>query len=186
MTHINLFDFDGVVGSAFEEALFTMPQHPDDARFIRGASAQYQFKAPGESRQSLRYMLLQRAMWDFGHNIRTGPLFDKIASSEPCMIITARCDLYAVKRMMKFIQFHNLKPTRVFHVGSCEKLITVDMLTQALPDSTFKFYDDNQKHVDGVISLREKRVEAFKVDNDMEDMYEKAIKYYRSEILNRF
>lgn len=183
---IRLFDFDGVLGSAFEEALFTMPVDPSwDGYFMQKASRKFKLHALEESVESRRYMLLQRAMWERKDGIRPGPLLDEASTGE-FMILTARSDLYAIKRMHDFLDFHGLKPTRVFTLGSTPKELVVKMLLEEFPREDFTFWDDNPKHVAGVIALNNPRVTAIKVDNNMKELYGKVIQYYQKQIMKDF
>lgn len=180
---MRIFDFDGVIGSAFEEALFTMPETPTDAIFMNAAQKRFRLKIEGESRLSSRYMLIQRAMWDMNHGIEEGPRYHDAVNGQPLIVLTARSDLYAVKRMHQFLDYHGIRPSRTFHVGSVPKHHTVTMMMKAMPETQFTFYDDNQSHVDGVNNLKNDRVSAFFVDNDMEAAYERASSFYNDQLL---
>lgn len=180
---MRIFDFDGVIGSAFGEALFNLPETPTDATFMSAAQKRFRLKAQGEKRICLRYMLIQRTLWDMSMGIEEGPLFTEAANGEPFIILTARSDLYAVKRMHRFLDFHGMEPSRTFHVGSTEKHTVVEMLMRALPDEQLTFWDDNQQHINGVNGLNNSRVTSIKVDNDMEAMYARASTFYNKQLL---
>ena len=180
---IKLFDFDGVLASPFEEALYQMPVSARDSEFIDKAAARYGLGAGHltESVSSFRYMCMQAVMDDLGHPIREGPLLDK--AEGPFMVITARSDFFALRRMFRFLEWYGKMPLYIFTLGKTPKFRVVERLLIQYPNASFEFYDDLLKHVEPVEALGSDRVTTFHVDNDMGPVYEKAQSYFNSQIV---
>lgn len=178
---INLYDFDGVLASPFEEALFTMPETEHDAEFIRQMSYDFDIDLQYESQQSQRYIALQACMDEMGVWINRGPLFDQIKG--PFHILTARADRFAIKRMHLFIGQHRLKPVKILHLDHLPKGLIIDVLLERHPEIHFEFWDDNMRHVESARALNSSRLTVNHVDNDMEPLYTAAESFYRDRIL---
>lgn len=178
---VSLYDFDGVIGAPFEEALFTMNAQDEDHQFIRAVSEQYGLDLSNESFASARYICLQAVMFNENIPIQPGPMFDQIEG--PFHILTARCDKFAVWRMHQFIDMHNLKPVKTMHLDHLAKGIMIRSIMDRHPDVRFRFYDDNLRHIRSARQLHDPRLEVFHVDNDMELLYVEAESFYRSRIL---
>jgi hypothetical protein len=184
LERIKLFDFDGVLGSPLEEALFQLPESDKDVAFIEKATELLGLRGEYERKHSLRYMCMQGIMHRMGDNISQGPMFGEATGNY--MILTARSDYYAIKRMFEFLDCYDLRPMRVFTLGNTPKAEVIRTLLGFYPEHRFDFWDDLQKHLDGANALGNDRVRTFKVDNDMQAMYEKALGYYQDQILGYF
>lgn len=179
MKTVNLYDFDGVLASPFEEALFTLPDTESDAEFIRSVSHTLSLDLSSESPRGQRYMALQSVLWHNRHGINPGPVSPE--KGVPFYIITARCDLYATRRMHEFVSERlGSRPLKTMHVDHLVKGIMLDMLLERHPDVNFKFWDDNPRHIESARALNSDRLEIFHVDNDMGSVYPEAESFYRN------
>lgn len=175
---IHLYDFDGVLASPFEEALYCLPVNLEDQQFIDRASLLFGIGNNQESLKSIRYMMMQATMLEFEQEIKPGPV--RPDPSVPFMIITARSDYFSISRMMNFLSDQDLMPIRIFNVGDTPKKETIQTLLDKHPETEFTYWDDRQSHVDGANSLKSSRLTCHLVDNDLESYYEKAESYYRN------
>lgn len=179
---IQLFDFDGVLASPFEEALYCLPVNLRDAAFIKAAEARYQIPNHHESIKSIRYMMMQAVMMDMGHKIKAGPC--RPDPNHPFMIITARSDYFSIYRMMEFLSAAEMFPIQIFNVGDTPKKETIRVLLEKHPEAQFEYWDDRQAHIDGADSLRSPRLVTHYVDNDLDSFYEEAESYYRNILMD--
>ena len=179
---MNLYDFDGVLADSLEEALFQMPATKHDSEFIETVSSDFDLDLSQESITSQRYICIQATLWSCGYPVRAG----KIAPDpeHPFYILTARSDIYATRRMHEFIDAHLWpEPVKVMNLDHLPKGIAIELLLQRHPDTHFRFYDDNPRHIQSAQLLRSDRLEIFHVDNQLASRYEEAQSFYRNTIL---
>lgn len=181
MDHVNLYDFDGVIVNAFEEALFNLPETEHDFQFIRRVSHRFDLDLSQESRKSARYICMQAIMDRNNIRMEPGLMFDHI--SKPFHIITARCDRFAVKRMHKFLMERGLEPIKIMQMDHLAKGLMIESLLERHQETRFTFWDDNLRHVTSARLLRHPRLEVFHVDNNLKDFYTKAESFYLNFIL---
>lgn len=185
MKTLDIFDFDGVLAEPFEEALFTMPETEHDDTFVKEVSgwAFIDLDLSLESKLSQRYICIQAVLRHILRvDVEPGPMFKK-AGMNPFHIMTARCDRFAVPRVHDFVAKHGLNPIKVMHTDHLPKGIMLQTILDRHPDVRINFYDDTQRHIDSALSLNNPRLNVFKVDNDMQPYYDRAIKFYNSVIL---
>ena len=181
---VQLFDFDGVLASPLEEALFQMPIGPHDVAFIAKMASRHTLDLSQEKITSARYICIQAALYDAGIPIQPGPCIDSIGT-RPFHIITARSDRFAVARMYDFIEDNMLdnKPIKTLHVDHLPKGQIIQVLLDRHPDTRYVFWDDSPGHVTSARMLRNPRLDVFHVVNDMKDFYTEAESFYRKTIL---
>lgn len=178
---VNLYDFDGVLASPFEEALFTMDQTIHDAQFIAAVSERQGLNLSAESFMSQRYICLQAVLLRHGIDVEPGPVTPECGV--PYHIITARCDRFAVARMHNYIDDNNLKPIKTMHLDHLEKGQMIQCLLDRHPDVRFSFWDDNPRHIQSALQLKSSRLTVHPVDNDMSMHYMQAKTFYINKIL---
>lgn len=183
MNHIKILDFDGVVASPFEEALFTMPATPHDKEFIKTVSYWNEIDLSSESVASARYICIQAMMLVMLMPIDAGPHYPRARGN--FYIMTARCDRFAVKRCHNFIESGQLKPIKIMHTDHLPKGTLIEILLDQHPDTTYTFYDDNPRHIESARALGSERLEVVQVDNDMRPYYDRASSFYKSHLLER-
>ena len=179
---MNLYDFDGVLADPLEEALFQMPTTEHDAEFIRVVSRDLNLDLSQESLTSQRYICIQAIMWAHEMPILPGKVVPQ--DEHPFYILTARSDIYAVRRMHEFItESYWKEPIKTQHLDHLPKGIAIELLLQRHPDTHFRFFDDNPRHIQSAQLLRSDRLEIFHVDNQLASRYEEAQSFYRNAIL---
>lgn len=181
MTHVNIYDFDGVLAEPLEEALFTMPSTPVDSEFVTKVCDNMGLDLSCESPLSQRYICIQAVLEYINWPINPGPLFDRIEG--PFHVMTARCDRFAVARVHQFLEEHALQPIKVMHMDHLAKGKLLDVILERHPENTYSFYDDNLKHIESAMKLQNERLSVFHVDNNMQPFYTRAFKLYTNTIL---
>jgi len=182
LTVMNLYDFDGVIASPLEEALFQLPSGPHDSAFVRKVSDRFDLDLSNESPLSQRYICVQAVLWDACIDIQPGPMFEKITG--PYHILTARCDRFAVARMHEFVTDNLVvKPIKTMHLDHLPKGRMIEVLLERHPDVQFRYWDDNHGHCTSANMLRSPRLEVFPVDSGIEPYYTEAESYFRNTIL---
>lgn len=184
MKTLNIYDFDGVIAEPFEEALFNMPITEHDESFIKEVSGWsfVDMDLSLESFVSKRYICIQAVLYQLRTPILQGPLFYKLEG--PYHIMTARSDRFAVRRVHEFIYSNGLTPIKVMHTDHLPKGEMLKTILERHPDIQINFYDDTQRHIDSALALNNSRLSVFKVDNNVEPFYDRAIKFYNSVILD--
>lgn len=179
---MNLYDFDGVLADPLEEALFQMPTTEHDAEFIRAVSDQFNLDLSQESLTSQRYICIQATLWADNILVKKGEVSPQ--DGYPYYILTARSDIYATRRMHEFIDaFLWPEPVKVMNLDHLPKGVAIELLLQRHPDTHFRFFDDNPRHIQSAQLLRSDRLEIFHVDNQLASRYEEAQSFYRNTIL---
>lgn len=180
---VNLYDFDGVLASPFEEALFTLPTYDRDAEFVDRVSKALALDLSDQSPQSKRYICMQAIMWMSRIPIQRGPVTPE--PLVPYHVITARCDRFAVARCHEALgMLFKPMPVKTMHVDHLPKGQMLQVLLDRHPECNFRFWDDNPRHIESALSLKSDRLEVFHVDNDMKDAYEEAELFYRFTLLD--
>lgn len=179
---MNLYDFDGVLAHPLEEALFQMPATEHDSEFIRKVCKHFKMDLSQESVTSQRYICIQAILWAADHPIKAGPVTPE--AEHPYYIMTARSDRFAVRRMHDYVQKKlSPQPIKTQHLDHLPKGQAIEVLLQRHPDTHFRFYDDNPRHVLSARMLRSDRLEVFHVDNGLDSLYTEAESFYRNTIL---
>lgn len=184
MARLNVYDFDGVLASPFEEALFNLNTTKRDADFVQVVSDGMNLDLSGESLQSARYICLQALMFHLGHEITPGPI--RIEKGIPFHIVTARSDWYATARMRQFLHHYYIKPVKLIQMDHLNKALLLDSLATRHPDVDIRFWDDRRKHTDAAKKLGHSNLTIFRVDNQMEQFYKDAQSFYEDQILRVF
>lgn len=179
---MNLYDFDGVLGHPLEEALFQLPPTRHDSNFVDAVSQRFNMDLSQESSQSARYVCMQAIMWRY--SIPIDPGFIRPDYNHPYYILTARSDFYGIRRMHRFVENElAVYPVKVQHLDHLPKGQAIGLLLERHPDTFFRFYDDNPRHITSAKMLRSDRLEIFHVDNQLKSFYEEAESVYRNKIL---
>jgi len=101
-------------------------------------------------------MVFQHAAYAIELDITPGPLFDLCRmlseKARPWFILTARSGFYAVKRLYRFIEKHNLKPIEIFDVGRVDKRMQVEHVCE-IAKNRVVYVEDSQRHVDVALQL---------------------------------
>lgn len=184
MNHVDIFDFDGVLASPFEEALFTMDATIHDPKLITRTEKEYGLNLSLESRQSARYISIQAALMELDVPIQPGISFP-LAGRNPYHILTARCDRFAVTRMHMFLMEKELNPIKTMHTDHLEKGKMLEVLLARHPDVTYNYFEDNPRHIESAMKLKSPRLNVYRVDNHMESYYLAAHKFYIEEIIGK-
>lgn len=183
LPNVNIFDFDGVLASPVEEALFQKEVTPESVQFMVKMVKRHSLDLSQETLKSAHYICMQAALWDLGHPIEPGPLLEKALKSDRYHILTARSDRFAVLRMQEFIEDNmedGEKPIKIMHVDHLPKGKMLEMMLDRHPTTRYSFYDDREKHIQSARSLKNPRLDVFHVDNDLNDVYEEASTLYES------
>lgn len=179
--HIKLLDFDGVIASPTEEAMYQLPISQRDVSFVEAASKHFGFDYNYESLKSCRYMCMQATLMAINYQIC--PRIPPESLSGPMMIITARSDYFALRRLFSFLEQNKIHPLFIFTVGKMQKKNIIASLLEQYINCTFEFHDDLQQHIDPTLNMSD-RLQSVKIDNDMDIAYLEAEKIYSEKILN--
>ena len=121
-------------------------------------------------------------MWRYGIPINPGVIQPDY--NHPYYILTARSDFYAARRMQRFVEQElAVYPIKVQHLDHLPKGQAIELLLERHPDTFFRFYDDNLRHIISAKMLRSDRLEIFPVDNNLKSFYEEAESLYYGKIL---
>lgn len=165
---IFFFDFDGVLATQCEEKIFRMPEEDMERRRLEEKAL---FSGIDASLYPdtgyLRHLLYQsyavgstpephREAVDFAATLDD--------TNDPYFIVTARSGLWAVQRMLDFVQHEGLNPQEVFCLGRSSKALLLAQLRKDWPDRTFVFFEDSEHHIDACRALADPWLEIIKIE----------------------
>lgn len=162
------FDFDGVLADQEEEKVYRLEESVGEreqlevlARFSGIRSALY------DCTRYLRHLLFQ-AMRS-GDPVEPHPeavefVYDLHETARPFFIVTARSGLYAVQRMMSFLDRHFIYPQELFCLGPLPKAVIFERLRQKWPDRPFVFFEDSRYQIDAVLALGDPLLTVVEID----------------------
>lgn len=165
---IFFFDFDGVLATQCEEKVFRLPEEPMERRRLE-EKAIWANVDPSLYPDTgyLRHLIYQGFAWGttpdphmeavtFARKLR--------ALGHPYFIITARSGLWAVRRLLDFVEEEGLHPQEVFCLGRSSKAILLAQLRKDWPDRTFVFFEDSEHHIQACRELADPLLEIIKIE----------------------
>lgn len=147
---VHVFDFDGVLASGLEEAVYRAPSLTAEEDLIAELRARFSIRCESMPHAYQRHLIYQHAKLLLAEQIEHGPALEtaRLAGRDaPLFILTARSGLAAIRRMHAFLDAHAILPTEVFHVGRVEKTAQLRLIAAEHGASTIKFYEDSEKHI---------------------------------------
>ncbi len=176
---INVYDFDGVLCDPIEDCIFRLDESWLDNVFITLGRQRYGITNLSENTKRNRHLILQEVLYEQGKCPEPGPMFDQLMSStDPFFVLTARSGPGAVARVSQFFERYEKRPEEMFFVGPVSKNHMLIDLCEKFPDTTVRFYDDTQYHIDHANELGYANLEAVWVDNKVTNLAEEARDYY--------
>jgi len=180
--NINIFDFDGVLSSPIEDAIFRLDEHPDDDLFIAEGRKRYGITNLSDHVRRNRHLILQECLYERGMCPYEGPLFPLLMESkDPFYVLTARSGPGAVARVSQFFEKHDRRPEEMFFVGPVSKTHILIDLCDKHDDHTLTFYDDTAHHIEAATNLGLPNLNVSFVDNDVSRLKGRAIGAYKFE-----
>ncbi len=165
---IYFFDFDGCIAMQCEEKLFRLPEGAGERRRLEVIAERVGIDASLYNTQYLRHLVFQAAT-QYAIE-RYGPVFNLIAEVDdaltPYFVMTARSGLYAIKRMLAFLETSYLKPQEVFCLGRASKADLLETLLEEWPDREIIYLDDSVHHTHAARALGNPRLHIVEVRHD--------------------
>lgn len=153
------FDFDGVLASQDEEKLFRLSGSELERSELEALAELMGLNhSLYPSTEKLRHILFQAQAMNTPvtpHEQVLSFIRDIEDMGHPYFIITARSALWAVHRMMAFIENHNLSPVEVFCLGRSSKATLLHELRQEWPDRPFIFFEDLEHNIEAALALND-------------------------------
>lgn len=148
---IHVFDFDGVLADACEDAIYRLPVTENEKVFLQQASNIYGFSQDHDPAYT-RHIAIQYRLLDLKIDIQPGPYFGLATSiNEPFYILTARSAPPAIIRVQDFLKCNELFPQEIFFVGRAGKTAQLKWICEHHDYVTF--YDDSINHIKDAESL---------------------------------
>lgn len=162
------FDFDGVLATQCEEKVFRLPEENMERRRLeeKAAFANVESGLYPDTRY-LRHLVFQGYAWGTTpepHHEAVGFALALAANEDPYFIVTARSGLWAVRRMLDFVEQQSLHPQEVFCLGRASKALLLAELRKDWPDRTFVFFEDSEHHIDACRALADPWLEIIKIE----------------------
>lgn len=182
---IYIFDFDGVIISPIEDAVFRFENVDFDTDFIARAKARYGLCKQPSLIARERHILLQEVLYERGIPCEPGPEFEEIRrlkkSNRAFYVLTARAGPGAVQRAMTFLEKNDIRPEEVFFIGPVDKCAHIRWISEFNDNPHIMFYDDTKKHIDNINEKNMSNVDAIFVDNNVEHLRDEAMALYEDQ-----
>ena len=153
---VYLLDFDGVVASGIEDAIYKLPPQPDENKMLAGFARQFGIPCAAMEPRYQRHLLFQELAFRKGLSIEPGPGFDlaKWASENArAFILTARSGWSATKRVRDFIEAHIHPPIELYQLGRTSKRLQVELLCREFSSSPIYYVEDSPAHLSDAAHL---------------------------------
>jgi hypothetical protein len=165
---IFFFDFDGVLATQCEEKIFRMDERPMERRRLE-EKAVFANVDPAlyPSTNYLRHMVFQSyAVGSIPDPHQEAVSFARSLSGlgDPYFIVTARSGLWAVRRMLDFVEKEGITPQEVFCLGRASKALLLAELRKDWPDRQFVFFEDSDHHIEACRALVDPLLEIVKIE----------------------
>jgi hypothetical protein len=148
------FDFDGVLSSGLDDAVYRMPTESADEALISQVATRFGINCAGMDVRYQRHLVHQGALWALNEPIEPGPALEsaRVASrmAAPVFVISARSGWFAVERMRRFLEIHGILPLEVYNVGRVTKVKQIQLLSREFPDKKINFVEDSIAHLEHV------------------------------------
>ena len=165
---IFFFDFDGVLVTQCEEKVFQLPEEHMERRRLeeKAAFADVESGLYPDTRY-LRHLVFQGYAWGTTpepHHEAIRFAYKLRDNEDPYFIVTARSGLWAVRRMLDFVDCQALYPQEVFCLGRASKALLLAELRKDWPDRMFVFFEDSQHHIDACVALGDPLLKIVKIE----------------------
>jgi hypothetical protein len=151
---VYVFDFDGVLSSGIEDAVYRLPIENSDEALVQQVAKKLNVKCAGMETRYQRHLVYQGALSLLDMPIAPGPALNgaRVASrtATPVFIISARSGWFAVERMRKFLVAYDVFPLEIFNVGRVTKEKQVQLLANEFPSRTIVFVEDSITHLERI------------------------------------
>lgn len=165
---IFFFDFDGVLATQDEEKVFRLSEVEMERRRLEEMA---EFANVDHTLYPntgyLRHLVFQGYAWgttpeDHREAVEFAERLE--LNGDPYFIITARSGLWAIRRMLDFVEEWTLHPQEVFCLGRSSKADLLAKLRLDWPERPFVFFEDTQKHIDACVALADPLLEVIRID----------------------
>lgn len=150
------FDFDGVITSSAEDAIYRLPETEEEVPLLGRAADAFGIRCERMERRYQRHLLYQAAAWKLRLPIEPGPglaFAQRAAEHNGVAVLTARSGWYAVERVRGFLQANQLLPVDMFHVGRASKMLQVQLLTTEFAHARVVYVEDSVAHLESAAAL---------------------------------
>lgn len=145
-----LFDFDGVIASGIEDAIYKLPTSDSELEKLHDLAQKFCMQIAEMEPRYQRHLLFQEAAKRIDLPIEPGPgmALAKWACGEArTFILTARSGWSATTRVREFIETHLKPPIELYQLGRTSKKLQVSLLCEEFPSSPVYYIEDSFAHL---------------------------------------
>lgn len=160
---IPIFDFDGVVAHAEEDALYRSAVGQTERAALENAAKKSGLNPDMYDTKYLRHLVFQQIHLCNEWPIREGPLLalaqELTDVKRPFFILTARSSSAAIQRVLNFTNERRLYPQEMFFVGRVAKGRQVRLVRNQVHDNVpIVYFEDSLRHRNNSLRQRVKNV----------------------------
>lgn len=185
---IGVFDFDGVVISRSEEAVYQLPEFEGEREKLELLARKLNFPTFGYGTRYLRHIVFQFALEEVHIPPTPGPFIKMLkrlkSSGRTFFILTARSAPPAIRRAMSFLSEYDILPCEVFFVGRVGKGRQLELLGKELSGKRILYFDDSIRHYSNAERMKGS-IESFHVAWTSEELGS-ASDFYRDTLRSAF
>ena len=153
---VYLFDFDGVVASGIEDAIYKLPVQHGELEGLKFLAEKYCIRITEMEPRYQRHLIFQEAARRTGLLIEPGPGFclaKWATENSRTFILTARSGWSATLRVRQFIELHFQPPIELYQLGRTSKKLQVSLLCQEFPSVPVYYVEDSLAHLEDASGL---------------------------------
>jgi hypothetical protein len=149
---VAVLDFDGVLCTPTEDYVYKLHSLPSERKVLEKGAQDRGIDPELYDTPYLRHLLLQAVLEEDGLLPDPGPLLpvaeQLTRERRPFFILTARSSGAAIRRMLHFVDAHQLVPQEVFCVGRVPKGRQLALVNEMVPhDRRIVYFEDTARHV---------------------------------------
>jgi HAD superfamily hydrolase (TIGR01509 family) len=150
------FDFDGVLISSAEDAIYRLSEDKAELDLLTAAARTFNIRCERMEPRYQRHLLYQAAAWRLQLPLEPGPglaFAQQANQSNGVAVLTARSGWYAIERVRAFLQFHRITPVDMFQVGRVSKSLQIRLLAEEFAHATVVYVEDALAHLESAAAL---------------------------------
>lgn len=147
---VYLFDFDGVIVSGVEDAIYKLPGRPGEENSLLELAERMSIRLGGMETRYQRHLLFQEVAYRTGLAMERGPGFALAAwasANARTFILTARSGWAATARVRRFVEENLHPPIEIYQLGRTSKVLPISLLCAEFSGRPLYYIEDSPAHL---------------------------------------
>lgn len=190
---VAVFDFDGVLCGPEEDAVYRLPEAPEERAHLELIARHYGIDVAFFDTRYLRHLVLQAIMAERNILPTPGPLLelaqDFSRRKRPFFVLTARSGRAAISRALAFIDHYDVTPQEIFFVGRAPKGRQLSLVELTTGAKRIFFFEDSPRHIrnsreQAIDGLRTIQIEPSIDSMSVAEVWRDALSWFQKKHVN--